>query len=88
MAMLERMVKPSAHVSAATTVGGKRKVRGAGNGGGGGGVAGVTDARNLLHKLERKVRREERGSRRVPRGLCVGRLVAPNRRHSELLSTG
>eukprot|EP00752_Nemacystus_decipiens_P002134 g2035.t1 len=61
MAMLERMVEPNAQVPAATaattTVGGKRKERGAGNGGGGGGGVADTDARNLLHKLERKVAR-------------------------------
>jgi len=56
MTMLERMVKPNEQVSAAATsaVGGKRKTWEAGNGGGGGVTK--TDARNLLHKLECKVR--------------------------------
>lgn len=74
MAMLERVVKPNAQDSTATTVGGKRKVRGAGNGGGGG-VADI-DARNLLHKLERKVRDEERkGARRMPRGYLLSHAI-------------
>lgn len=87
MAMLERMVKPNARVSTATatatTVGGKRKARGAANAGGGG-VA-DTEARNLLHKLERKVRSEGKAPSRY-RGGCS--LFAPDRRDSGLLLLG
>lgn len=66
----------SAQVSTATTVGGKRKIRGALNGGGVGGV-GDTDPRNLLYKLERKVRGEERADGRYRRGYswAIGRWL-------------
>lgn len=66
MAMLERMVDPNAPASAAgfAAAAGKRQKRAVGNGrgSGGGDVGGITDARNLLKRLERKVREREEGN--------------------------
>ncbi|CAM9333669.1 unnamed protein product, partial [Hapterophycus canaliculatus] len=56
VAMLEKMVDPNASAAAAATAVGKRKVRSFGNGFGGV-SASHADARGLLHKLERKVRK-------------------------------
>ncbi|CAN0147557.1 unnamed protein product [Ectocarpus sp. 4 AP-2014] len=74
MAMLKRMAYPNTSASVppggvgggttAAAARGKRKVRGVGhvyeNSGGGGGGGGSVYARNLLHKLERKVRKRRK----------------------------
>lgn len=76
MAMLERMVDPSAPTSAAgpASTREKRLKLTAGNGRGGdsarGGIGGVADARNLLNRLERKVRK--RAAVRAGRVIGVG----------------